>query len=532
MKTASKSIRSDDDFPVVSKAVRTGVSSKKPPFFRTAATNLFATYLTGFDLGKRQTYNCHACRRFLEQYGDLVTIGEDGHAASVFWSGLSNVPAEYDRSIDFLRQAVEKSPVEGVFFSSEIVWGTGDTHDKKRDIEWSHFEIASPSRFTHPLKSAAQAMAEAREELGMIERGLAEFPRDAVAKAKTLLETEQLYRSEKTLGVATWLLNLHDAVAATKHEQRRRNILWRAVALAPPGFAHVKSTMIGTLLEDIVSGMDFEAVKRRFADKMHPLQYQRAQVPPSDGNIAEAEKIIAKLRTAGALDRRFARLEDIQALWKPTKAKETEKAGGVFGHLKTKQEQADASDVGGAVTMTWEKFARLALPSAEKIEMLVPAHGNFTALITAANPDAPPMLQWDREDRRNPVSWYVYNGGSPSAGWNLMGGSWNEVSAITLLPSMWGEQLLKHQGEGVILILDGARDIRHQRSGGFFTETLRSEYHAIRRTLEAYMMNATVDGKEEATACGYDLRKGGPINVTVRMTSKGIRTRYLIDRWD
>lgn len=53
--------------------------------------------------------------------------------------------------------------------------------------------------------------------------------------------------------------------------------------------------MIGTLLDDIASGMSFDSVSRRFAEKMHPLQYQRPQAAPSAGNIAQAEKIVEKL---------------------------------------------------------------------------------------------------------------------------------------------------------------------------------------------------------------------------------------------
>lgn len=165
---------------------------------------------------------------------------------------------------------------------------------------------------------------------------------------------------------------------------------------------------------------------------------------------------------------------------------------------------------------------------------MVPTHGSFIALITAMDPEAPPILQWDREGKRNPVSWYVYNGGSPARRWNLESSTWVSVTAITGLPSAWdAENPLRHQGDGAILLLEGARDTTHTRSGGFFTESLRSEYHAIRRTLEAYMLLATIAGKDEATACGYDLRKGGLMNASVRVTSGSrLRQQYLIDRWD
>lgn len=522
--------RQDDDFPEMSRATRLSVAEAKPPFFRTDVPDIFELYLQGFSVETRQTYNCHCCRRFLENYGALVTLDESGQARSLFWSKSEHAPTAYQPSIEILRSVVEQAPIDGVFYDGEEVWGSSDTPDKKRGITWSHFSVGAPQRFRHPLLSASQKMAEVREERGMLIRALAEFPRDAIAKAHQLLQGEQLYRGEKTLGVAKWFLDLHDAVDGEKHKLHKDAKLWRAAALAPPGFCHVRSSMIGTLLEDIVAGMDFEAVKRRFADKMHPLQYQRATAPPSDANIAQAEKIVAELGTKGALARRFARIEDVQAMWAPRKAESEAPAGGVFDHLRGGARKS-VSDVTGS-QMTWDKFARTVLPTAETIEMLVPGRGNFIALVTATDPTAPPMLQWDREEQRNPVSWYVYHGGASASDFNLRAGSWCAVTAITRLPSTWFESKATHQGDGVILLLEGARDLRHRAGGGFFTECLRSEYHAVRRTLEAYMLSASIVGVEQATASGYDLRKGSPMGATVRVTSNGIRTQYTIDRWD
>lgn len=518
----------DDNFPEFAAHLRKTLNSFKPPFFSTNAQNLFATYLTGFPLETRQTYNCHACRRFIEQYGNLVSIDEQGNARSVLWG--DNAPFEYRGAADRLKKLVEHSPVEGVFLDSAHAWGSADTFDAKRNVTWAHFIVDSPQRYKHALKTPFQAMAEHTEEYGMVQRGLAEFPREAVLKAKTLLETEQLYRGEKTLGVAKWLLALHDAVATTKNHQQRRNIIWRAVATAPAGFTHVKSTMIGTLLEDLAEDMPFETVKRRFAEKMHPLQYQRPSAPVSEGNIAQAEELMEKMGAAKALERRFARLEDLQTVWTPKHAPSSpSKTDSLFGHLRgTANQQSET--IGSAVTMTWEKFARTVLPTAEQMDFSVPAHGAFIALVTAVHNDAPNIMQWD-----NPVSWYVYNGGSNARTFNLSPG-WVKVNAVSELPCLWGEKPLKHQGEGVVLILDGARDVRHTASGGFFVENLKSEFHSIRRTLEAYMMRASIAGKEEASACGYDLRKGNPWNhfggVTVRVTSGGVRTMYKLDRWD
>jgi len=503
------------------------------PLFTTTATGLYDAFLAALPADRRQHYTCRACRRFVDQYGGLVTILLDGTTVPAIWNPI-NVPPFFEAAVRAVWRLVSRSKVDGVFLSGEATWGLPSNLSKKAPGEWWHMAVARPASqvFKHPLLSASQAMAEKREDYGMLCRGLAEFPIDVVRQAHTLLTTGQLYRSEKCIGVAKWLLNLHEARESAKG-LIRENITWRAVATAPAGFCHVRSSMIGTLLEDIAAGLPFDDIKRKFDEKMNPLQYQRPQAAPSAGNIAQAEKIVATLASAGALARRFARLEDIEAIWRPASDKAKTPAAGVFGHLKPKSEKTAPQIETPPVTMTWEKFARVVLPDAESIEFFVPhGHASYVAMVTAANPDAPPILQWDREDRRNPVSWYLYSSGSPAHQWNLNAGAFCRVTAVSLKPSMWGDKPLSHQGEAVFFLLDGARDTKHQRGGGFFPETLRSEYHAVRATMEAHAQAAVIECRDEATACGIDLQKGSTWNHLFRVTSKAGRVTYKLDRWD
>lgn len=285
--------------------------------------------------------------------------------------------------------------------------------------------------------------------------------------------------------------------------------------------------MVGTLLEDLASGMGFDVAASRFAAKMHPLQYQRPQAAPSQGQIEAAEKMVEQLGIAAALPRRFARLDEIETVWRPMPAGAP--AGGVFGHLKPLAQRPAALDV-PEQRITWTRFVREALTDASAIEVRVPMHGNFCALVTAVNADAPPILQWDRPERRNPVSWYVYNGGSPAARWGLMDDAWATVTALTLQPSMWGEFPPAHYGRSAIAVIADARDVASS-GGALFPEFLRSELHGVRATIEAYSRTATLAGAADASACG--LRFGDQGEVLLRVVTRtGSRFVYRVDRWD
>jgi hypothetical protein len=282
--------------------------------------------------------------------------------------------------------------------------------------------------------------------------------------------------------------------------------------------------MIGTLLDDIVSGMDLADVSRKFAAKMHPLQYQRPQAAPSSGSIERAEAIVAKLGIERSLVRRFARFDEVQSVWKPREAHAEAKAGGVFSHLTPKGKAPIQTDA-PQVTITMKKFMDTVLPDAISMECNVPSHGNFMAMLTAQDLDAPPIIQWDNPDCRNPFSWYLYSGGSYAHNWNLSTG-WQKVAAICLRPSMWHDENA-HQGTGAIIILEGARDGRKNQGNALFPEILTADLREVRSVIEAYSTSAEIQGLAEASACGI-----GYEGSVVRVQSSLGMAVYKIDRWD
>lgn len=500
------------------------------PLFTSAARELWGTFLAAVPEPLRRWHDCAACRRFFERHGGLVRVGDDGELVSVLWEP-SSVPPAYVAAVTALAQAVTRAPIDGVFLSSRPQWGQPRTGD------WWHLSLEPAPALLYrasPVRTASQAAAERRVDRDTLLRGLAEFPLELVRHAHALLTTDKLYRSEACISVAAWLLALHERLAATANLRARDNLVWQAVAAAPAGFARVRSTMIGTLLEDLAAGLSFDAVKARFDAKMHPLAYQRPTAAPSAGNIARAEEIVAKLGAAGSLERRFARLSDIVPLWVPAPEKPAREERGVFSHLRERASATTWHDVPPTV-MTWDKFSRTVLPAAEGLEFLVPDRpDSYLGLVTAQNPDAPPIVQWDREGARNPVTWYLYVDGSAPARWNLKPGQFHPVTAVTYQPSMWGDAAkFPHHGQKVIFILKGAKDLEYTGGAGFFPSFLKSEYHEIRSTLEAYARSAVVAGKDDAEACGICLQKGTTWDYTFRVAGKGgVRLVYKLDRWD
>ncbi|WP_327145531.1 hypothetical protein [Nocardia sp. NBC_01327] len=502
--------------------------------FSVRGDGLFEVFLQALSPELAAENSCGTCRTFVRRYGGLVTVGPDGKTKSVLWSA-NTAPPEYARAVAALAAQVENAPITSVFRSSAAQWG-----DPERG-SWTHLAVTPPERLVHTpsaLATTSQYVAAKNADRGTLERALAEFPSGVVKKAVALLRTEQLYRSDAILGAGAWLSELHKQLDSVRGkgdtaQRRRDNLLWLAAATAPAGYCHVKSGMIGTLLTDLADDLPFDSVKRRFAEKMHPLQYRRPTAEPTAAMIARAERVIGELRAAGALERRFAKLADVRPLW--SRAVDAPRAEGVFGHLVPARKDRAATDLGAdPVVITWEKFARTVLPDAERLEFEVPqAATSYGAMVTAANPDAPPIVQWDAPGNRNPVTWYVYVNGSPASQWGLRPGEFRDVTVVVPHPATWHVEVDRTGREQAVLFaLAGATDTSYKEGAGFFPEFLRSDLHEIRKTLEAYAKDAVVAGKDEAEVCGLLLSKGGKVGHTFRVTTGGVRVRYTLDRWD
>jgi hypothetical protein len=488
--------------------------------FMTDAEGLNDLYLDSLP-AERQIHDCHACRRFINSYGGIVAIDEAGQTSPIFWS--ARLPEFYGATFDALAARVKRARVVSPFLAKESVWGIPKTGT------WVHIAVTVPAALTYRERAltAGQAMAAAKENFRTVSTALAEFKPEMLDEALRILQADALARSEKFIGPVKWLRDLHGRPKGKLGE----NMLWRAIAMAPEGYCHPKASVIGPLLADIVAGLPFEEIKAKFDAMLHPLRYQRPQAAPSAGNIAAAEALVAKLGIAPSLARRFAKLEDCETLWRPSPVKPVAQGAGVFGHLKAKSSPAVEPVELPTATMTWEKFARTVLPGAEQMEMLAPSHGNYIAMTAAANPDAPPILIWDREERRNSVAWYVYHGGSSASQWGVSGGCWVKVNGVVPSPPLWGDQPKAYLSNGLVIVLDGAVDTRTGQGNALFPETLRDDLHGARATIEAYSKSAEMLGREDASACGYHLGKGA-INCTLRALVAGHWSNYRIDRWD
>lgn len=503
---------------------------------------LYRIFLAGLPVRLRDTYRCNTCRHFFERYGDLVTINDDGSLTSWLWKQPAQYPRAFDKAIRAVKAEVERGIVTGQFISREGVLGVAKTGP------WEHFAVINPAPWTNLARNDNEAAADKRTDYDVLSRSLQDFNRSIAKKAITILSVDNvLFRQEKVKGVAQWFSDLHEAIAHATgngrraNSKRRHHLIWAAVASAPAGWAHVRTSMIGTLLEDLANGLSVKDCAKKFEAKMHPLQYQRPQVY-AQGTVVAAEKLVEKMGIARSLERRYATMDDLPGVgdgcvWTNTRDGYTHytpsEPTGVFAHLKVENVMASGITLPDQ-TMTWEKFARTILPDVVSMDMLTREIGNYVGLTAAVYDDAPPIIQWDSDGCRNTVSLYVYTHGSSPEMWGLCPRTWVRVNGVYSRPHEWygREHLFTNHKNGIILVLEGAKDVRNT-SLCLFPEILRSDLHAVRSVIEAHSNNSRLQGEASANANGYTFGVGGMNIVYLRVLLKnGAIGTFEIDRWD
>lgn len=477
--------------------------------FKTNAP-LWDIYLNSFSSEEaKQHYNCNTCKSFIRRYGNLVTINDDGTTTSALWDP-AKAPEEIRNAVGEMKHHAEVAKVVGVFVSSLKTLGVRE--NGLPDACYHHYHVANPNPTPKWRESDGEAMARKLEDFRTLSSALAGYRVDVLEKAFALASSNALYRSEKVLGHAEWLLHLKKATSS--RPAVASNLIWKAVSTAPAGFCTPRSSVLGSLLDDLGNGLSVADATNRFAEKLHPLRYRRPTAAPTDGAIDAAEKLVEKLGVARSLERRYATIEDIEKLWWPSEGNIGDSS--VFGHLKNSNPDTSSVNRGN---ITWVKFAADVLPRAKSIEVYIP-HGlsDYTVFTSATHFDAPLIFQWD-----NPVSWYHWHGGCLPGFMGLKPG-WAKCKAVCLYPHMWGGNKRANFDSNMSFIIEGAYEQPHMGIS-LFPEALKAELHGIRKVVERHSATSKLTGEGAPHVIGKGV--GSRVRVDI-----GVTVEYTIDRWE
>jgi hypothetical protein len=379
------------DFHLFSKAVTARFNAmSKNELFVVDTLDIFDSYLASFPAGTNPIFrtntehDCSCCKAFVRNIGKVVAI-VDGMIQTV-WD--VEVPYPYSEVAKAMAGLVRQAPIVSVFRTKEKRYGTAYNYDDDGH-RWDHFEgaVAAKHYSTTPdtVKGDRNAIAQ------VLRRGLLELKASAFDDVLDLIDSNSIYRGAEHKASVVEFRKLQQEFLASKV---RADFVW---ANLDNRAARFRNTVIGTLITDISDGVELEKAVKSFEAKVAPLNYKRPKSLITPRMIEDAVKKIAELGLEPALERRFARIEDVSVnnvLFVNNSVKGQMK--DAITTLLSSSVVAKPVDVKGATPISVEDFLATIVPQATSIELLVENRhlGNFMSLTAPVNGSTGQLFKW------------------------------------------------------------------------------------------------------------------------------------------
>lgn len=369
--------------------------AKGSELFKTDATDLYDAYLGSFPEGtnpifrERTEHDCNTCKNFIRNLGNVVAL-RGGKVVTV-WD-VTGVPAPYDVVAEKLREVVANSTITSVFRTKEGKYGNKSTREAAASIVWNHFYADVPRKYVSSSPDAERGRINTMAQV--FKRGLDEIRLDDLDTVLDLVAQKSLYRGEEFKPA---LVEFRKMAVEYKSSGNPGIFAWENVHSKAAGF---RNTVIGTLLTDLASGDDIETAVRKFEQKVAPTNYKRPTALITPKMIEQAVFQLKKLDLEDAIERRFAKIEDVSV--NDVLFVDNSVAGKMKGGLTDLLMESVAPakvDPKKATPITVEDFMAMAPKSVSLI--LNNQHlSNFVSITAPVHQEVKPLFKW-----RNNFAW-------------------------------------------------------------------------------------------------------------------------------
>ena len=362
-----------------------------------------AHYLASFPEGTNPVYktntehDCTCCKQFIRNIGNLVAI-IDGEVQTVW--GAQDLPYPYDIVARAMDSYVKSLPITDVFRTQEGGYGAETSRQMLEDGNvkvWNHFHGKVAKRHQSATPDAAKGLY--RAAVQVFGRGLNELKPDDLTQVRELIEANGLYRGEEHLPAVKSFQALQQSFQAIPDNEYdntdRANFIWAHAMEKGAGF---RNTVIGTLLQELAEGKDFEGAVKSFEAKVAPANYKRPTALITPRMIQDATAKIAELGLESALQRRFANIGDVtvnNVLWVDNSVKGKMK-GGLEDLLMSAVKTPAAKDL-PATDIGIDDFMKKIVPTAAGMKVFVENSdaSKMMSLTAPVHADVGQLFKWD-----------------------------------------------------------------------------------------------------------------------------------------
>lgn len=365
---------------------------------------VWAAYLETFPEAERQEHQCSACKAFVRQAGNAVSIDPNTLELSTVWDGDAEGP--YAAPVRALRDYVRSRSIGGLWSHPNASVGVDRNADpKKPGVVWTHFHARVPKALKQTDATAA-CSGELRDSAAVIKRSMEELTRDSVDTVLELIAQNSLYRGVEYKPQLAFLKGAMSRWDATE-PRLRDNLCWHLALTTAPALARARNTAVGTMLVALSEGTDLEAAVSAFERLVAPTNYKRPTSLVTPRMVEQAKARVSELGLLGALERKRLDARDIPAAAALFVHRPKPAANDVFAELAGAPPPADLKSLSKVEEVAAKDFVEKVLPGAKALRVLFEREhlGNLVTLTGPQDPSAPPLFKWD-----NGFGW-SYTGG-------------------------------------------------------------------------------------------------------------------------
>lgn len=390
------------DFPAFAKAIEKHYRDLSAgELFVVDSPDIFDVYLASFPEGTNPIYrvrtehDCAMDKQFVRTLGRVVAI-KDGKMITVWDIDSNLLPYPYDVVAATMAEHIRSQPIASVFRVKERKYGAESTIEMREgDVphRWHHFWGHVDKR--HFSLTPDKARGDINTTVQVFQRGLSELSGSAFDTVIDLIDANALYRGTEFRKAVAGFRELQKAYQLLNSDAARSLFAW---ANYDSPAARFRNTAIGTLIVDLSDGVELEKAVRSFETKVGPENYKRTTALITAKMVDDAVATLADLGLESAVERRYARLEDVSVnnvLFVDNSVR-TKMKDGIAGLLASSVKPAKI-DIKHAEPIAIGEFLERVVPQASSIDLLLEnGHlGNFMSVTAPVHADAGRLFKWN-----------------------------------------------------------------------------------------------------------------------------------------
>lgn len=540
-------VRTDEYTPLAGRIQPKGYVFKDNKY----SNNLWNLFINNIDEDIRQQYNCNSCRSFIDHWGDLVVIDMNNKIISLLWNE-ETVPDIFKRSVKAMREACELGAVTLALFYTNANIPVTDKHCSSNDTigkmvpksrvdkEYNHLYILRDS-----LKGTNISLV-----YGDYLNSISTILKVAKERDKYIDRYVSIMNSDMLVGVEKyrWTTAIKDLKREFSEDKVDLMLLCvKYSCISNWKWSGFRGSVAGQVFEAVCDDILDESIIRQYDYLTDPLKYMRPTAAPSDSLIKQANKLFEEYNiTADSLRRRPARVDELTYFWrdsyveKPSVSMHGIDKSGVFDSLLGSNTKKESSIMVSKHKMSMNKFLYKILPDCDKVSIIMPimlySMNMFDSNLsnrgvwftTATIPDSAPILRWDKEHSRQPVSQFQFANPVSISSYipkSYIRSHMIDVYGICYDSQYWNSDINPEtiSSSGINFVFDGGTLPAKKTRLDIFPECVDSRFYSIRKVIESYSNNNYLDPIEPdgaSPACGIRYSHSNNVQLALRVHHK------------